>query len=394
MKGVLPSFGGDVIIFGRNFINVLGQIRGLGEAGVNPILIWLKEGNLTPKESKYIAEYYEVQSIQEGIDFIVSHFSEGNKKKVLLSDNDEIINQFDKNYSNLEKFFYFFRTKERGTMSWAMQKEFQCRLASKYNMNPPRYEIVNIGEMPSSLRYPIISKVTDSTDYKHWKGYQVVCSSECELKTAYEKVFIDYEGHDRILLQEYVEKDNELQVEGVSYNYGEDVYLPLQVLSHRQHKNGYGTYKYAEPYNSGETLKNNIQSLLKEIGYSGVFEVEFLLGKDGKLYFLEINLRFTLFNYLLPQMGTNLGLIWAQAEFNGTLTTDEIIVSQKPLSVIYDDRDFKLSVLKGEVSFFHQIGDFIRSDYYLIWNKRDLKPVVYYWYRRLKILLRHFLKKK
>lgn len=395
MSGESPYLNKEVIIFGRNFINVLGQIRSFGEAGIKPILVWLDESVMTPKESKYIAEYYEVRSIQEGLDFIIAKFAEVGRKKVLLSDNDEIITSFDKNFDKLEGYFFFFRTRERGKMALAMQKEYQCRLASKYNMNPPRSEIVNVGEFPSTLHYPIISKVTDSTDYKHWKGYQVVCKNEGELREAYENTFSDFTGHDKILLQEFIEKVNELQVEGVSYNYGEDLYLPLQVLSHRQHKNGYGTYKYAEPYNSGEDLKRNIQNLLKEIGYNGVFEVEFLVGVDGQLYFLEINLRFTLFNYLLPQMGANLGLIWAQAERGDELNTDGIEIAKKSLSVIYDDRDFQLSVLNGDVKWYRQLKDFFVSDFYLIWNKKDLKPVYSYWFRRVKsIVKRHLLRSK
>jgi len=383
----------NIIIFGRNFINVLGQIRGFGETGIKPILVWIKEDCQTPKESRYISHYYEVQSLEDGVELIVAEFGNSNFKNILFSDNDEIITLFDRYYKRLEKNFIFFRTKNRGVIQKAMLKEFQCNLALKHGMNPPRSEVVYVGQYPKDLNYPVITKVVDSTDYKHWKGYQVVCNSESELQKAYEDVFSDFIGHDRILLQEFIEKENELQIEGVSYNYGEDVYLPLQVLSYRQHKNGYGTYKFAEPYNSGEELKQSIQGLLKEIGYSGVFEVEFLLGRDGQLYFLEINLRFTLFNYLLPQMGTNLGLIWAQAELEGILYTENILVSKKPLSVIYDDRDFQLSVLNGEIRWYHQLRDFMQSDYYLIWNKKDVKPVAAYWYRRLKsIVSRHILR--
>ena len=50
-------------------------------------------------------------------------------------------------------------------------------------------------------------------------------------------------------------------------------------------KDAYGSYLYFEKYKGGETLFNQLKAMFIEIGYSGVFEIEFLRGKDNKLYF-------------------------------------------------------------------------------------------------------------
>ena len=388
MKKLSSYDGREVIVFGRNYINVIGQIRSFGEAGHKCVLVWVKEDAHTPKESRYVETYHEVKNVNEGMELILSLYGNNPKKNIISTDNDEIVTLLNANRERIEDKFFYFGTNQNGMMQKAMQKEYQCALAQRHNMGIPKSEIVKVGEMPHELKYPIITKVLDSTDYKHWKGYQVVCENEGELLNAYQTTFADFGSHDKILLQEFVEKQNELQVEGVSLNGGEEIFLPIQVLSHRQHKNGYGTFKYAEQYHYGDELINNIQALLKDIGYTGVFEVEYLVGKDNKLYFLEINLRYTLFNYLMTRMGVNLADVWASSVISGRLKSENVKISSTPKSVIYEDRDFQLSVLHGDLKCGQWVSDFIKSDCYLILNRKDWKPVLFYLVRRVAGIVR------
>ena len=62
------------IVFGRNASNTLGQVRSIGEAGFNPILVWVGEVSSFLNSSKYMEEFYNVGTIEEDIDLICDNW--------------------------------------------------------------------------------------------------------------------------------------------------------------------------------------------------------------------------------------------------------------------------------------------------------------------------------
>lgn len=62
------------IVFGRNASNTLGQVRSLGEAGLNPILVWIGKKSKFLMSCKYVHEAYIFETIDEGIDFMCEKF--------------------------------------------------------------------------------------------------------------------------------------------------------------------------------------------------------------------------------------------------------------------------------------------------------------------------------
>ena len=371
----------EVIVFGLNYINILGQIRNFGVVGIRPVLVWIKMFSQTPKESKYIKKYHEVSSIEDGIALILQLYGSNPLKNLISTDNDAIVECMDKDYNVLHKHFYL-TSDFNGTLSLtnALYKENQCNMARKYGLNPPAFEIVEVGQLPKTLKYPIFTKSVDSIDFK-WKKKIKVCRDEKDLKEFYKTL-----EDKSIMLQEFIPKQNELQIEGLSVNGGNEVYLAAQFLSYRNHENSYGTYKYGEEYSHGESLKRQIQEVLKEMHYSGIFEVEFLVDQNGVLYFLEFNFRYALFHHTMTQMGINLSAIWASSVINGRLMENGDNI-KSPFSVMYEFKDFQQSVLTGDVSFFKWITDFFKADSYNIINKKDPKPLLYYIGRGMKRLV-------
>ena len=371
----------EVIVFGLNYINILGQIRNFGIVGIRPILVWVKLYSQTPKESKYVKRYHEVGSVEDGLELILQLYGGNPLKNLISTDNDAIVERMDKDYSKLHNHFYL-SSDFNGTLSLtnALYKENQCNVAKKYGLNPPAFEIVEVGQMPKTLRYPIFTKSVDSIDFK-WKKKIKVCRDEKELKEFYKTL-----EDKSIMLQEFIPKQNELQIEGLSVNGGDEVYLAAQFLSYRNHENSYGTYKYGEEYNYGESLKRQIQDYLKEMHYSGIFEVEFLVDQKGVLYFLEFNFRYALFHHTMTQMGINLSAIWASSVVDGRLRENSDTV-KTPFSVMYEFKDFQQSVLTGDLSFFRWITDFFKADSYNIINIKDPKPLFYYIGRGMKRLI-------
>ena len=94
------------IVFGRNVGNSLGQIRSLGEAGLNPILVWIGEESEVLRSSKYLSESYSFPTISEGIDFMINHWgNEDGLKHVLTVDSDGLVAELNKRYTTLSKYF-------------------------------------------------------------------------------------------------------------------------------------------------------------------------------------------------------------------------------------------------------------------------------------------------
>ena len=67
-----------------------------------------------------------------------------------------------------------------------MEKEKLCRLAAKYGLKTPSSEIVNVGEFPKSIGYPILTKAADSFNAK-WKSRVSICKNEEELLDFYKR---------------------------------------------------------------------------------------------------------------------------------------------------------------------------------------------------------------
>lgn len=285
------------IVFGRNFGNTLGQVRNFGAAGLSSIVVWYGDNHHTPKDSKYISEFYEVDSYESGIDFIINHFAVIGEKQLLSADCDGVVGALNERYDDLKDYFYFFNAGEKGRLNYYMEKGVLCSLAEKYNLKIPRTELVKVGELPQRLSYPIFTKAADSFNIA-WKKSVSICTNEEELKEYYK-----HQKDDTVILQEYVVKKDEFVLQGVSVNKGKDVYIPIQGGYYRLPADAYGTYLHFEKNEADPKIIESLKKMIEEIGFEGVFEIEFLIDENDVMYFLEINFRHTLWTHAFTDMG-------------------------------------------------------------------------------------------
>ena len=94
------------IVFGRNTGNVLGQIRSFGEEGIKTTVVWYGFDGHNPSASKYIEEFIEVRSAEEGLNYIIDRFGKSTVKHILSTDNDGIVSLLDNNYDRLKDHFF------------------------------------------------------------------------------------------------------------------------------------------------------------------------------------------------------------------------------------------------------------------------------------------------
>lgn len=361
------------IVFGRNASNTLGQIRSLGEAGLNPILVWIGEESDYLMSSKYVKEAYIFDTIEKGIDFMCNEWGgvEFEQRPVITIDSDGLVAEMNKQYSRLSKYFYFFNAGADNRLNELMKKEELCKLAKKYGLLAPSSEIVTVGELPKTIGYPLLTKAADSFNAK-WKTCVKICRTEEELLSFYKKV-----DAKQLLIQNYVDKKNEFTLQGIAINKGQDVFIPIEGSYYRIPDGYYGTLLYFNGVSEiGEKLISPVKQMLKEIAFEGVFEVEFLIDKNDNFIFLEINFRHTLWNHTFSNMGLNFCKIWSEAITSGKFPETEPVRIDKRHKLIHEFLDFLWFAKTKKVNIFKWIMDFLSADSYVIWDKHDIKPFI------------------
>lgn len=365
-----------IVVFDISKSNALGQIRSFGEIGYSPILILVKDNNYNyAADSKYLKEKYEVDDVVEGIKLLQNNILLRYKQeRVFISTgNDGVIAALNNSF-DISSSLNFFNAGGKGVLSSYMSKERLCEIAEQCGLRSPKTELVNVGEMPHSINYPVFTKSLDSLDFHGWKETEKICHNEDELKIVYNNL----KGN-KILLQEFIEKENEYILQGVSINGGEEVFIPIEGGYYRLPDNAYGSYLYFNEFKNENRLFNSIKEMMKVINYSGVFEAEFIVEKGSKdLFFLEINFRHTLWNHTFTSMGANLNKIWMDSLIKGRLTKDDVVIKKQPYVLMNESEDFKRTVLPQKSKIFSWLKDVVHADGFVLWDKKDKKPFFSY----------------
>lgn len=359
------------VLFCEDHYNPLGVLRSLGEEGIPTDVILVVAGHsatLIPN-SKYAREgaVYVVRSIDEGYKRLISQYKDLKEKTFVISCSDDIESYLDLHYDELYKNFYFFDGGSQGQITKIMEKNEMCRLAVECGLDIPKTEELRVGELPKTLRYPVMTKSVISTT-ANWKSNVHICQNEQELLDAYKSI-----KGERINVQEFIVKKNELCIDGLSINGGEELYMPIQSSYLRFSPKSYGNYVLFEEYKEYELYKK-IQELFKKTKFSGIFSIEFLRDQDDHFYFLEINFRNSTWSYAHTVEGLNLPVIWAKSVLAGHLDVSDVTIKKVPFTALVEYADFKESVLHRKVSLKQWLNELKICDCCFIYNKKDPKP--------------------
>ena len=359
------------IILGSYTANVLGQARSLGERGIRPYGILINKNTFRIDKSKYWKKTYDANSIEEGLDIIRREFGNEEQKPFLYTDRDDVMGLLDRRFDDLKDKFYFWNAGKQGQLNKYLNKEEQLRLAEECGMRIPQTEVVKVGEMPKHLKYPIFTKAKDSLN-PYWKGNAFICHNEEDLKRAYSVMDIK-----EIMLQEYIVKQDEHPIEGISLNGGKVIKLLIKSVNYRLTKDSYGIFRHLEPFCDDE-LEKKIKKFIQSINYTGIFEIEFIIHKNGMAYFLETNYRITQYNYGYTKFGVNFPLLFAKSILKGQIDTDEIKITDiRPFNVMSELEDFRISCLHGDVSLWQWLKDVRHTHCFSFYASNDKKP--FFW---------------
>lgn len=364
MRYIIPP--NKVILLIGDHYQTLGLLRSLGESGIKPIVVYYGKGPLIPN-SKYSNCLIPVKDAQNGLDYIIDHYGNEKLKPFLFASSDKDAIFLDTNYDRLIDKFYFSHCGEKGRLTKFMNKDENTHLAEKYGIQLPKEEQVMTGELPTTLKYPVITKAVYTIEGA-WKGDMYICQNEDELKEAYKKI-----KSPRLLVQEYIDKKNELSINGMSIGNGECI-MPFVTDYIRFYKNAYGHYMTFHKFEEDNELWGKIQSAVKEMKFSGLFEAELLLDKDDKQYFLEINLRHTTWGHGITYGGVNLPYLWIMSTLSGHIDKSCLADRRDDYIAMVEPIDYLLNVKRGNYSAVKWWRDLFRCDFTYFYNKKDPKP--------------------
>lgn len=375
-----------IVVSGDNG-NALGVIRSLAQGGVRPILIYLIEETHLPVliKSKYLTEVHKVYTYEDALDLLIEKFGAEAEKPFVYTCDDFIESLVDLRYEDLQERFYFFNAGETGRINKLMDKHEICLEAEKCGCQIPKQEIVDTGVLPKKLRYPVITKTLMSI-MGAWKEDVYICHTEDELKEAYTKI-----QSPKLLLQEYITKKNELAVEGFSIDGGREVYIPYGISFFRSSESGYGHYMYCKPL-ADERLIAQLKAIIKECHYTGCFEIEFLIDQQDQLWFLEVNFRYSFWNYAVTFGGVNYPLAWAQSVLDNHITQPREGTLKPYFTALNEAGDFAQSVVKGKISLRRWLEEVHSADMLYYYHPDDPRPAWSFWgykvIRKMKRVLR------
>ena len=361
------------IVFCEDHYNPLNVIRSLGERGLNAYVILRSNNPVMINHSRYPQKLYIVSTLEEGYQILIKEYGNEKKKPFIYCSDDKTMSFLDEHYNELIDKFFLYNAGQQGRITWLQNKDNITTLGAMANLDNPPKEVVNTGVLPSTLKYPVITKVLAST-MGAWKDDVFICHNQEELKDAFTKI-----KSRKLIIQEYIDKVGEFCMEGFSINDGQDIFIPYIADYIRYYNNSYGHYMNMIPFENS-ILKNKIKELFKLTKYNGIFEIEFMKGPDSKDYFLEINFRASTWNYALTVGGGNLPYFWAKSTLAGRILYEEMQLREKPFQAIVEPSDFVRNVTK--VGLFKWLKQCFTAECHYYYNKKDPKPFLYYVWNR------------
>lgn len=361
------------IVFGVEHYNTLGVIRSLGEKGISPIYIAIKNKARVASTSKYISQCYYVDSVEEGYDVLITNYgnSKSNSlygKPFVLCIDDKTISYLDYRYNSIKNSFILFNAGIPGRINEYMNKSRILECAKKNGLDVLKTWVCGKNSIPNNVEYPVITK-SISPVIGGWKSDVYICRSKTELENAFKKIQAP-----KVMLQKYIDKKNEYCIEGFCINHGKECVFATANSYHYNIDGFYSPYMRVDNMDNSY-LKKTLSLMLEEIGFEGIFEIEFIVDKNDRLYFSEINFRNSTWSYGATVAGVNMPYMWCESMLNGKIP-NEVINNRikEPFDAMVEPIDYQKRVVERGYDYKEWIIDAICCKCHYYYDKNDLQP--------------------
>lgn len=303
-----------IVFSGKEHYNSLGIVRTLGEAGIRPVFVAVKGEFKFVGQSKYVKKKHYVDDVEQGIRLILKEYGNCKEKSFILVEDDWTMFALDRYYDSMKEHFYFFNA--HGNLKKFLDKDVLNEVAQRHGLQIPKTWKVKNGDIPDNIVYPIMTKAINSIG-SEWKNIVFICNNQEELRNAYQKI-----KSEKILLQQYIEKIDEISFDAFSVDYGKDVFFVMEANQIFNIPDKYSPYWMIKNSENKE-IQDIISGIIKEIGFEGIFEFEFMKDKDGNLWFLEINFRNTALGFATTVAGMPQVVYWCESIEKGFIDKEK-----------------------------------------------------------------------
>ena len=114
--------------------------------------------------------------------------------------------------------------------------------------------------------------------------------------------------------------------------------------------------------------------MMAEIGFEGIFSIEFLIDQDDQMYFTEINFRNSTWSYASTCAGMNLPILWAESTLKNQVNMMEKKKIMNGFTAMVEPIDYSKRVLSNKISLFEWIADFKKANCTHYYVANDLDP--------------------
>lgn len=368
-----------IIVIGGNHHNGLGIIRSLGEIGCRVFFIAISSSKSYVTKSKYLEDFWYAEKETDLINIILNEFSQDDIKPIIIPADDYTASIVDKNINKLnENFLVPNIGQEENAVLKKMNKHVMNNLAEKHGLFVPKSYEINLkvaGSITNAINtldinYPCIVKPLQSIDGT--KSDITINKDRTDLLKNLEKLKSNYK---EVIIQEFIYKDGEFGIQGIVTIQGKEIIIPGVIEKLRQSTVAQGSTTYAKLVKSNALVEiDKIKSLLKDLGYVGIFDMELMYRKD-KVYFIELNFRNGAYGYAFTKAGINLPAMWC-LDATGQDISMESKVIKKEVTLMSEVADFR-NVFESNITLMKWIVQFVKSDTHLILNKYDFRPFIF-----------------
>lgn len=380
-------------------IGDLNMLRSFKKRDI-PTLLLVSNGMDITRFSRYCHEWKVIPSMDHEKDIVEALVeigkTEGNRP-VLYYGEDAMLFIVSRNRDILQKYFRFFLPEENLIEDCTNKSRFSS-LAKKYDLPIPKQVISDdIDSVLDVLDFPLIIKPSAKSKWhsmhtaKNLFGGKpskmIVANNVDELQRA---ASIIHQYDDQFVVQEYI-------------NGGEDcIYSYHTYINQEGNRTGWyvgkkirtyphigGESTYIELVDDDEVARIG-QDVLDKLGVRGVVKIDFKKDSiNGKLYLLELNLRFNLWNYLGSESGINLPeIVYKDLCGIDYSYPDTYRKGLRWLSFGGDFRGFLHDYRKHGITTFQWASSFLTSKVYDVFSWSDPYPFIVRMARRGKGLMR------
>lgn len=375
----------SVVIIGSSSPNTLGVIESLAQKDISASLILLGESdNMFVCKSRFLKEYWICNTSEDVRSCLINNFNHKNNhlQTTIIPTNDNAACIVEEIQDGLDCGFIVPGCSNY-KISDIIDKIKMATLAKKVGLRCPKTWVYQ-DVIPQGISFPCITKPQGGGKdlekvFEDYSSLEAFLNNNCKGRT--------------VVIQEFIKKAFEFQFLGVSLDGGDQILIPGRTHIERPNgiQNGFFLEFIPIENSLSETLERTKQ-FIKQVGYTGLFSVEFLHTMSGENYFLEMNYRNDGNAICATKAGVNLPYVCYLYKRENNLKIESFNTPIKHVYLLPEHKYFG-ALLTREIGFKEWFRNVRKANCYYLYFKDDKRPCAYFGYKYFLSLLSIVLRK-